>query len=1140
MLRLQYDTAFQDLYNPAGLARLDTQFLKTLHQNEPELYNAVMLARSAPGNIEGKAESELIIQLAPIVEEFIATLFGIQHEVAQLQAAHHKEAPIFACKRLFVQRQAARSFSVEQAQELGERIAETSQTLEKAGIDLDDELSFATAVMSWQSNSTVDPGTAALIEGAKIYAAWALYTTAGKQKHYNGVLFKVPKKLDYTKLINLRRKTEGTHQNCTSTAVQHPRTGFSHTDPGISLRQALDNAHYCIFCHNQGKDSCAHGIKDKESGQYSKNALNATLTGCPLEEKISEMNSLKSQGWAIGALAVVTIDNPLAAATGHRICNDCMKSCIYQKQDPVDIPMIESRTLSDVLALPWGFEIYSLLTRWNPLNFCMPLPKNQTEYKVLVAGLGPAGFTLAHYLLQSGHIVVAVDGLKIEPLPASISGITLDGKRQMFEPIKDVQSIFQDLAERKAYGFGGVAEYGITVRWQKNYLTIIRLLLERRANFRMYGGVRFGSNISYDKAWELGFDHICLALGAGRPNLPEIPNILADGVRTASDFLMSLQLTGAARADSIANLQMQLPVVVIGGGLTAVDAATESLAYYQTQVEKYLQRYEQYGEEIFAGLNDTEVAVGQEFITHAKSLRKISNAAERIELIKQWGGVKVAYRKSLEDAPSYRMNHEELDKALNEGIEFVEHAPPHSITVDSSNHCTALQYTHVDGSIASLPARTILIATGTKPNTVLARESSQHFNTTINGYFAALDEHLQKQEPERNAKPHTPYVLTTAHADGRKVSFFGDLHPSYAGNVVKAMASAKQGYPVVCASLDQQQPASHLTHDALFTILDSGLLAVVEKVEMLAPKIVEVLIKAPFMAEAFQPGQFFRLQNYETNALRKNGLVLAMEGLALTGAAVDKERGLVSLIVLMMGGSSDICATLREGEQVVLMGPTGTPTHLPERQTVMLVGGGLGNAVLFSIGKALRERGCQVLYFAGYRNVGSMYKLDEIEAAADIVVWCADDAKPSVRRDSDYSWHGNIIEAITAYGDGRLGRSKIRLEEIEHIITIGSDLMMQAFVHARYGSLSQVFPKDTRVIASINSPMQCMMKEICAQCLQRHVDPQTGRESYVYSCYNQDQDGASVDFASLHIRLKQNCVQERATVAALAIDNAAS
>ena len=87
---------------------------------------------------------------------------------------------------------------------------------------------------------------------------------------------------------------------------------------------------------------------------------------------------MKQDGNPIGALAIVTVDNPMCAGTGHRICNDCMKSCIFQKQEPVDIPQAETRTLKDVLELPWGFEIYSLLTRWNPLNFARPLPRPDT------------------------------------------------------------------------------------------------------------------------------------------------------------------------------------------------------------------------------------------------------------------------------------------------------------------------------------------------------------------------------------------------------------------------------------------------------------------------------------------------------------------------------------------------------------------------------------------------------------------------------------------------------------------------------------------------------------------------------------------------------------------------------------------
>jgi hypothetical protein len=66
-------------------------------------------------------------------------------------------------------------------------------------------------------------------------------------------------------------------------------------------------------------------------------------------------------------------------------------------------------------------------------------------------------------------------------------------------------------------------------------------------------------------------------------------------------------------------------------------------------------------------------------------------------------------------------------------------------------------------------------------------------------------------------------------------------------------------------------------------------------------------------------------------------------------------------------------------------------------------------------------------------------------------------------------------------------------------------------------------------VGSINSPMQCMMKEICAQCLQPHVDPRTGNTSYVFSCFNQDQPLDHVDWAALDARLRQNSVQEKLT-----------
>ena len=252
----------------------------------------------------------------------------------------------------------------------------------------------------------------------------------------------------------------------------------------------------------------------------------------------------------------------------------------------------------------------------------------------------------------------------------------------------------------------------------------------------------------------------------------------------------------------------------------------------------------------------------------------------------------------------------------------------------------------------------------------------------------------------------------------------------------------------------------------------------------------------------------------------------------MTGAWTDPDQGLVSVIALEMGGSSDLCAILQPGERVVLMGPTGAATDIHPNTTVALVGGGLGNAVLFSIGAAHRAAGSKVIYFAGYKALRDRYKVPEIERAADVIIWCCDEAPgfpPNPDRPQDRSFVGNIVQAMAAYASGALGEQSVPLNQAEHIIAIGSDRMMQAVGAARHGVLRPFLRPDHSAIGSINSPMQCMMKEVCAQCLQAHVDPVTGERSVVFSCFNQDQALDHVDFPALNERLRQNGVQEKLT-----------
>jgi len=1159
-LRLAHGLAFEDLYRREGLLKIDAAFLAALEAADTNLAKRLAAARGTPDALTAKDESALILALAPHLEAFVSGLFGIETEARALARRHEELAPLYSVKRQFVQRRAASKIKPNEAVSLDGPALE--RELRRLFGGRFDELTYAQHVTGWLADEAAH---AKELDLAMRYAAWALHTEAGREHTHTGVLFKAPAKVDPHHLIH-RAETvsvQGAQAYRIKPGHVRRREGFKLTDGGTDLVGALDQANYCIWCHEQGKDSCAKGLREKPAPDaphkvtYKKSAFNVTLAGCPLDEKISEFHTLKVQGLAVAALATIVIDNPMCAATGHRICNDCMKACIYQKQEPVNIPQAETRTLKDVLTLPWGFEIYGLLTRWNPLNVRAPLPKPRTGYRVLVVGMGPAGFSLAHQLMNDGHQVVGIDGLKIEPLDAKLSGVRADGSRVPFEPIRDAMSIYEPLDARTMAGFGGVAEYGITVRWDKNFLKLVRLLLERRSEFAMYGGVRFGGTLTLDEALTAGFDHVALCMGAGKPTTLDIPNGLARGVRTASDFLMALQLTGAAKRDSIANMQLRLPVVIIGGGLTAIDTATESLAYYVVQVEKFLARFQdlaaEVGEDAIRGRwTPEEREVAEEFLSHARAIRaerrkaSAEGRAPRIaELLQHWGGATIAYRRRLVDSPSYTLNHEEVEKALEEGIVFAEGLTPLAVEVDDYGAVSGMRFRRqkfgadgkgVDDGELRLPTCTVFIAAGTQPNTVLAREDAVHF--PLDGkYFQACDETGAPIKPQFSiSKPERPDVLLTRVADGRFVSYFGDLHPSYFGNVVKALGSTKQGFPVVSRVLASRAPASAGTDADFVARLDRDLRPVVREVKRLTPTIVEVIVHAPAAARRFEPGQFFRLQNYEMLAPRvepsgrAGATQMQMEGLALTGAWVDRERGLVSTIVLEMGGSSDLCAMLQPGEPVVLMGPTGSPTHVEPDETVVLVGGGLGNAVLFSIGQAFRARGSRVLYFAGYKKVIDRYHVDNIEAAADVVVWCCDEEpgfEPS--RPQDLATVGNIVQAMEAYASGRLGARPIDMQEADRVIVIGSDRMMAAVARARHAVLAPFLKPGHAAIGSINSPMQCMMKEICAQCLQPHRDPETGKVSYVFSCFNQDQPLDRVDFLSLSERLKQNSLAEKVT-----------
>src|SRR5262245_36580352 len=692
---------YADLYKPERLKDLLDVFDCEVAAANPELFAAWDDYRNHPEKPRKATEiSALLVSMSGHVSQFLTKLFGIAPEVEELADKTADQNPVFRFKIDFIRRRVIPSLKKIAPPANPELLEVEIQALrkhaiEKAGRQLDAELATEMdADDLMQSEGAGQPAGA--LEALKQWCAIHL----NDPEYRDWVSFRFPESIDHFELVELQRPNSELAEECIGPDDRlRRRDGFPLTDERMAPREILSEIHYCILCHERDKDTCAKGIKT-DDGKIAINPLDIPLGGCPLDEKISEMHYMRKKGDAIAALALVMISNPMCPGTGHRICNDCMKACIYQKQDPVNIPQIETAVLTDTLNLPWGVEIYGLLTRWNPLNISRPYALPYNGKNVLVVGMGPAGYTLAHYLINEGFGVVGVDGLKIEPFEQGLVG---DG-RNAPRPVYSWSEIYKSLDDRVLEGFGGVSEYGITVRWDKNFLTLLHLTLARRETLRMYGGVRFGGTLTIDDAWEHGFDHIAIAAGAGRPTIIDLKNNLANGIRKASDFLMALQLTGAFKRHALPNLQVRLPALVIGGGLTAIDTATELFAYYPVQVEKTLERYEtllgEMGQDaVLAQFNPHEQEVLQEFLQHGAAIRRerarAHSAGEKpnfVPLVRDWGGVSIVYRKRLVDSPAYRLNHEEVIKALEEGISFIEGLNPEEAVVDDDNYLCAVRF----------------------------------------------------------------------------------------------------------------------------------------------------------------------------------------------------------------------------------------------------------------------------------------------------------------------------------------------------------------------------------------------------------------------------------------------------------------
>src|SRR4051812_17245470 len=305
---LAFGLGFEDLYHRSGLERVDAEFARSLEGADAALAKRLQDARRGPDSLEYKLEAELLIAVAPHLDAFVAKLFGIEAEWKDLVDGHHELAPLFRVKRKFVQRRGMLKIKAAEAADLDGPALEADVAARLGGRF--EELAFAKRVLEWlaaESHHGED------LAAAERFAAWAAHTPEGRRRYRGGVLFKPPQRVDPMNLVPVQTDTSPGYSVHTLHHIRR-REGFALTDPGTHLAGALDEANYCIWCHEQAKDSCSKGLKEKPAGDgrtvFKQSPFGVPLAGCPLEERISEFHKLKSEGWPVGALATIIIDNP--------------------------------------------------------------------------------------------------------------------------------------------------------------------------------------------------------------------------------------------------------------------------------------------------------------------------------------------------------------------------------------------------------------------------------------------------------------------------------------------------------------------------------------------------------------------------------------------------------------------------------------------------------------------------------------------------------------------------------------------------------------------------------------------------------------------------------------------------------------
>ncbi len=265
--------------------------------------------------------------------------------------------------------------------------------------------------------------------------------------------------------------------------------------------------------------TAAQALVQSERCHYCHDA--PCVTACPTGIDIPSFIARIAQGNLRGAASAILEANPLGGMCA-RVCPTevlCEDACVRHtlEDKPVEIGLLQRHATDALFAQP-GKPLFTRAPR--------------TGRRVAVVGAGPAGLACAHGLARAGHDVV----------------------------------IFEAHAKGGGLNEYGIASYKATGGFAQAELDWLLSI----GGIELRTGVALGDAITLESL-RADFDAVFLGLGLAGVNTLGIPEPQAAGLADAVDFIAELR-----QASDLSAVSVGRHVLVIGGGMTAVDAAVQS------------------------------------------------------------------------------------------------------------------------------------------------------------------------------------------------------------------------------------------------------------------------------------------------------------------------------------------------------------------------------------------------------------------------------------------------------------------------------------------------------------------------------------------------------------------------------------